>query len=285
MGASRQLGIRRSPELKATRVICAVAALLVVVIPTGPSKASGEAPTGFISATREDPYTHYLATISDPEDDPLTYKWSPDISCGSWGQDASLPNRISWWHGEPGTGHLPNSSGQECTHPEEPTFHRGVIRLEVSDGTNVIVCEYRGMATGQGSPCEPKPPKADIEANLRAPSAMNGGTSEVVKIVVGNNGPDTAEKVKLTFNVASGGRRDLVRDMSAKATRGNCKVSDDSRTVCNLGPIPRADSVTVSVRVRTVNAEGKLLLRANASAATNDPKDGNNQVDDVIRVR
>lgn len=104
--------------------------------------AAGGPPSGDISAELVPPNTFYVALVSDPDGDNLTYDWSADIECGTFNGNDPSDDGARWSHGS-----------TECPHPG--TDHPGTIRVEVADGTGfVILCTYEGSGSGAGPPCE-----------------------------------------------------------------------------------------------------------------------------------
>lgn len=90
------------------------------------------------------PVTYFSVVAMDPDNDPLTYSWQGNISCGIF--NAGTGPTASWSHPN---GNPPNG----CPH-DQGTSHPGVITVQISDGRDhTVVCTYEGSESGNGPLC------------------------------------------------------------------------------------------------------------------------------------
>jgi hypothetical protein len=283
--------------MRARRTIFAIALSVLVggvgMTPGAQGQTANQPPTGRIDATLTPPYTGYVASITDPEGDSLTYSWSATISCGSWEPDAAQPPNAEWWHGEPGVGPLQNASEEEgdCVH-SGVTQHAGTFTVEVNDGQNVITCRYEGAQSGTGPPCTDgaSAPSTNLKVTAIGPDFARTNRAASYRVVVRNLGPDAAVAAFsymrfLTFE-ANGARGRMVRSIDVQTSMGRCNLNEHTwRVSCEFGTIPVGGEVTVRARVRIGSAFGRLTLGADADSGTPELNMENNHDRVVTRIR
>ena len=241
-------------------------------------------PEGHIQATAQPPYTHYVAVLTDGDPETATYAWSANLSCGSWGVDPNDPSKMNWWHGEPGAGPEPNSTGLQCTHTSQPTQHEGTIQVDISDTSGLITrCTYSGIQSGTGPACSPLRPTLVVRKAVSPRYSAHVGDALTWTIDVTNEaGPDggvVAKNVKLfdTFSL------DDFEVPAITTTTGTC--SQGSTFIeCELGDMAVGATVTITVTAvakagAVKQSGGEFLLNMNIATAESDG--GNNGSDTI----
>jgi hypothetical protein len=253
------------------------------------SRARFAPPTGSIVAEHAPPFTNFRASVTDPEGDPLTYKWTMSISCGSWqeGTTAGKPStadRASWWHGEPGSGPLEHNTNQECTHDGQAP-HAGDILVVVSDGRFRVDCAYSGAGTGTGPACRDLI-DADLEVIVRGPKEAATGSAYEYRVKVINHGPYEAPNVVLddSLNISRNGHnvQGVLRAASGSASQGTCQTNNHAagsgKSVrCDLGSLADGGRANATIRIKTGKNDGPISISSKAHSDAIDPNPDNNE--------
>jgi uncharacterized repeat protein (TIGR01451 family) len=109
---------------------------------------------------------------------------------------------------------------------------------------------------------------ADVSIKKSAPATSRVGFHVVYTLTITNNGPSTAEGVKV-IDVLPPGLTGIV----ATTTKGACTVG--VIVTCNVGSLTRGEVQTVTI-IAAAPIPGILVNTASVTETTSDPTPGNN---------